>query len=374
MFRTVRIRDHERGLWFRNGNLHRVLASGQYRFLARALSLHSDEVEISNTLDGRFDHPMLDVLVKSDELRSLLEVVELAESDRALVWTDGRFSSILGPGRYAYWKVHRSVEVERFSIDDFWFRHPQLDAILGHRESLKYLTCVDVKPETQTFLLRDGDAYEELSPGRHVYWNGTAPTLAVSLERREQSLDVAGQEIMTSDKVTLRVNLYVTHRIVDGRAALQNVQDHSDALYREAQLALRAAVGRRKLDALLADKEVLVPEIRKALEARASEFGVQIVSVGLRDVILPGDMKTILNQVIEAEKKAQANLIRRREETAAARSQANTAKLIADHPTLLRLRELEMLGELLAGTRATFVLGSGDIVEQLRSLVAREAE
>ena len=81
-------------------------------------------------------------------------------------------------------------------------------------------------------------------------------------------------------------------------------------------------------------------------------------------------MKTILNQVIEAEKKAEANLIRRREETAAARSQANTAKLLAEHPVLLRMKELESLEVILRDTRATFVFGSGDITQQVKSLIA----
>ncbi len=94
-----------------------------------------------------------------------------------------------------------------------------------------------------------------------------------------------------------------------------------------------------------------------------------IKSVGLKDIILPGEMKTILNQVIEAEKSAQANLIKRREETAAARSQANTAKLLAENPTLARMKELEQLTEILAGTRSTFVFGSGDMSEQVRGLV-----
>jgi regulator of protease activity HflC (stomatin/prohibitin superfamily) len=76
----------------------------------------------------------------------------------------------------------------------------------------------------------------------------------------------------------------------------------------------------------------------------ATEFGVSVRSVGLRDIILPGEMKQILNQVIEAEKQAQANLIRRREETAAARSQANTAKLLAENPGAgSRMKELESL-------------------------------
>lgn len=150
------------------------------------------------------------------------------------------------------------------------------------------------------------------------------------------------------------------------------MSDYAQALYREAQLALRAAIGGRGLDSLLADKDAVGREVRASLARRAEEFGVAVVSVGLRDIILPGEMKLILNQVIEAEKQAQANLIRRREETAAARSQANTARLLAENPLLARIKELELLGEILAGTKATFVFGSGDLANQVRSLIRRE--
>ena len=180
------------------------------------------------------------------------------------------------------------------------------------------------------------------------------------MDLREQFPDVAGQEIITADKVTLRVNLLVSWQVADPVKAVSTVGDYAQALYREAQLALRAAVGTRPLDHLLADKESVGGEVKAALSARTAEFGVSVKGVGLRDIILPGDMKTLLNGVIAAQKEAEANLIRRREETASVRSQANTAKLLAESPHLARLKELELLKDVLAGTSATFVFGEGD--------------
>ena len=89
----------------------------------------------------------------------------------------------------------------------------------------------------------------------------------------------------------------------------------------------------------------------------------------LRDIVLPGEMKTLLNQVIAATKEAEAGLIRRREETAQVRSQLNTAKLLAENPQLQRLKELEALKDVLTGANATFVLGQGDLTDQFRSLI-----
>jgi regulator of protease activity HflC (stomatin/prohibitin superfamily) len=82
------------------------------------------------------------------------------------------------------------------------------------------------------------------------------------------------------------------------------------------------------------------------------------VSVGIRDVILPGDIRDLMNKVTEAKKAAEANLISRREETAAMRSQANTAKLLADNPTLMRLRELEVLEKIASSNKLSIVLGA----------------
>ena len=187
-------------------------------------------------------------------------------------------------------------------------------------------------------------------------------------------VEVSGQEIMTLDKVTLRTNLQVTYRVVDAEKAVTSVTDYSQTVYRSAQLALRSAIGTRPLDALLQDKDSMGAELKESLSTRLADLGITIEDVGLRDIILPGEMRTILNQVIEAEKKAQANIIRRREETAAARSQANTARLLAENPVLARLKELELLQEVLAGTKTSFVFGQGDLVTQLRGLVGPPAD
>ena len=156
---------------------------------------------------------------------------------------------------------------------------------------------------------------------------------------------MSGQEIMTADKVTLRMNGLVNYRVIE-RKSMMVTDGAKQSLYREAQLALRAVVGTRDLDSFLTDKDAVAGEFEEQVRQRAGELGMEVVSVGVRDVILPGDMKDLMNKVTEAKKAAEANLIARREETAAMRSQANTARLLADNPTLMRLRELEVLEKL----------------------------
>jgi regulator of protease activity HflC (stomatin/prohibitin superfamily) len=105
------------------------------------------------------------------------------------------------------------------------------------------------------------------------------------------------------------------------------------------------------------------------VRARAKTLGVELIAVGIRDIILPGEMKDLMNRVTEAKKAAEANLIARREETAAMRSQANTAKLLADNPTLMRLRELEVLEKVAANSKLNILLG--DVLPDKRGLTDR---
>ena len=188
---------------------------------------------------------------------------------------------------------------------------------------------------------------------------------------REQALDVSGQEIMTADKVTLRMNALVTYRITDARKAVTNTDGAKQSLYREAQLALRGVVGMRDLDSFLTDKDAVTGEFEEQVRQRAGDLGLEIVSVGVRDVILPGDMKDLMNKVTEAKKAAEANLIARREETAAMRSQANTARLLADNPTLMRLRELEVLEKVAATGDLKVVLGEKGLADRVTTAILR---
>ena len=369
---TIRIRSHERGLWFRHGEFRKLLAPGIHRFFGRLLFPRRDDFTVVNTLSTRFEHPLLDTMLAHAHVRDSLHVVDLTDVERALVWKDERLAYVLGPGRHAFWKEPYRLYVETFHVQNggFRFEHPRLAVVLHHPDALKFLDGVQVEAGAQVLLYRDGVLIDRLAEGLHVFWKGTGKLATRVVDLREQVADVAGQEIITADKVTLRVNLLVTWQVADPVRAVSSVGDYAQALYREAQLALRAAVGTRPLDALLADKESVGADVRNALTARTAEFGVAVKGVGLRDIILPGDMKTLLNQVIAAQKEAEANLIRRREETASVRSQANTARLLADSPHLARLKELELLKDVLAGTSATFVFGEGDLAGQLRTLVA----
>ena len=350
----VKIRNYEMGLLFRDGEFRRLLPPGKYwvvNLWGRA------RIDVVSQRDPWLVHDKLDMIVKSGALRDHAIVLDLRDHERALVWIDNRFSHILPPGQYAYWTGQKQVRVEIVDARQARFVHEELKAIGKSPLAARVLDICQVERDHVGVLFIDGRFIETLPPGMHAFWKSPYEAKVVPVDQREMMVDVGGQEIMTADKVTLRLNAVVTYRIVDARKAVSQTDDVRQALYREAQLVLRAVVGARELDAFLADKDAVSQDIDSSLRRRAGELGLEIASVGIRDVILPGDMKDLMNRVTEAKKAAEANLISRREETAAMRSQANTAKLLADNPVLMRLRELEVLEKVASAGKLQVFLG-----------------
>jgi regulator of protease activity HflC (stomatin/prohibitin superfamily) len=189
----------------------------------------------------------------------------------------------------------------------------------------------------------DGKVQRLLPPGSHAFWKFNRNVAVELVDLRLQAVEVSGQEILTRDRVALRLNLSATWRFTDVLAAHTQLAKPAEHLYRELQFGLRAAVGTRSLDELLENKTVIDEVVTAQVRAKLAAYGLELDGVGVKDIVLPGEMKTILAQVVEAGKSAEANVIRRREETAATRSLLNTAKVMVDNPVALRLKELETL-------------------------------
>jgi regulator of protease activity HflC (stomatin/prohibitin superfamily) len=366
LFKRIKIRSYEIGLYFRDGEFTSFLEEGQHWLFD---PLRTVRVDIVSQRDPWLAHDKLDVIVKSGALKDRAIVMDLKDHQRGLVWVEGRFSQLLAPGLSAYWNGVRNVHVETIDARQVRFEHDDLKVITRSAMAKQLLDICTVERDRVGVLFIDGRYADTLRPGLYAFWKGAADARVVEIDMRETTADVSGQEIMTADKVSLRMNALVTYRIADARKAVSSTDDVRQALYRETQLALRAVVGARELDAFLADKDTVAREIEQAVRRRAGELGLQIVSAGIRDVILPGDMKDLMNKVTEAKKAAEANLISRREETAAMRSQANTAKLLVDNPTLMRLRELEVLERIAAAGHLNVVLGEKGLAERVVNLL-----
>lgn len=365
MITLKKIAHEEIGLKFRNNRLVAVLTPGWHV----ALWLRGERIEALSEKALFLAHPEQEQILRSDLLQEYVETVQLEDDERALLWVDGRFAQVLTPGRYGIFKRLRAIRLERLTVTDPAFRHPQAFRIAAAPGSERALTRVQVEQEETGLLFRDGRLAGELEPGFHVFWKDVAALRFVKIDLRERQLDMAGQEIITADKVTLRMNAVITWRVADARRSVQVAEAVDQALYREGQLILRAAVGARTLDAILADKESLTTGILEPLQGKAEKLGLAIVSFGLKDLVLPGDIRELMNRVVAAQKEAEANQIVRREETAATRSQCNTAKMLEQNPVLMRLRELEVLERIAEKSKLNLVVGDKGLTERLTHLL-----
>ncbi|MFG0312656.1 MAG: hypothetical protein ACF8LL_00510, partial [Phycisphaerales bacterium] len=170
MRKTVRIRKHELGLWFRHGELHRVLEAGKHTYWS--VRPHVNAIEIVDTLSPRFRHEQLKALVRDQRLASRLSVIDLKDTERALVWIDGRLDAILASGVHAYWTQNASIEVERYDVNDVRFEHPKLETILSFPGGVQHFTGVRVDARERVMLFRDGELIDQLGAGHYVYWRG----------------------------------------------------------------------------------------------------------------------------------------------------------------------------------------------------------
>jgi regulator of protease activity HflC (stomatin/prohibitin superfamily) len=218
--------------------------------------------------------------------------------------------------------------------------------------------------ETEAGVLYENGQFQRvLGPGRHRL--STLPWRRETLARvdlRPQSLLLSGQEMVTLDGVTLRLNVTADYRVTDAPMALHSVTSYVQTLYTSLQILLREEVQSRTLDALLAERASLALAIQERGREAAAGIGIELVSVGLKDVILPGEVKKMLSRELEVQRAGRAAVAAAREEVAAARARANTAQLLQSNPALMRLRELEALTEVAGGQGNTVVLSMpGDL-------------
>lgn len=347
MIKKISVRKDQLALLSRNGDYYKVLHAGEHLLPW----LNTPEVLLI-TLDGS---EVPDVLAdylrrfQPDWVEKYCLVADLSEIEAGALYMDGILLEILPPStRRLYWRVEDDLTLVRMNTQQVQVQTEVMNAVLQPRrkgavKGRDAILTVQVPAWHVGVLKIDGETQALLPPGLTAYWKINHLVEAEVVDTRLQVLEVSGQEILTKDKVNLRINLADNWRYSDVLLAFSQLTKPIDHLYRELQFALREAVGTRTLDELLEDKQVIDDVVSEHVKSRMLPFGMEIASLGVKDIVLPGDMKNILAQLVEAEKSAQANVIRRREETAATRSLLNTAKVMENNPVALRLKELETL-------------------------------
>jgi regulator of protease activity HflC (stomatin/prohibitin superfamily) len=233
---------------------------------------------------------------------------------------------------------------------------------------IPYVRSSGVESYEKAVLFIDGKYSTILENGVYFWWKNNIAVHVGKVDTRRQQLEINGQEILTRDKAALRINAWAQYQVVDIEKALLRNKEYEKQLYVSFQLAIREYVGGLLFDEILEKKDQLAPVVLEKVSGAADSLGITVAGFGIRDIILPGDVKEIMNQVLIAEKKAQANVVMRREETASTRSLLNTAKLMEDNPMLFKLKEMEYVEKIAEKINTISVNGNGMLIDQLRQI------
>lgn len=252
----------------------------------------------------------------------------------------------------------------------------------------------------------DGRMVRVLDAGRYEIPDNSGrrrgPVVEIVLvDVRERELTLKGQEILTSDKVAVRVSIITQFQVTDPVAAIERVESYEDRLYSDVQLAARRSLASMTLEEILTNRNQLSEDILRDVQGAATTYGVEILRADVKDIVFPGNLQDIMNRVLAAERLSEAQLVEARtnaekqaleaesrakadrigaearaeavrlEADAAAHAQrvqadadvdalqrlAAAASAYAEHPALLRLQELETLNELGANAHARIYIG-----------------
>lgn len=360
--KRIRINVGKIGLVFKNGDYKRVITEGVHW-------LNPFETVIKYDMARPFYPSIeLNVLLMDEALTRLLTVVEVGDNEIALQYENGNFKAVLTPGRYSFWKglidySFVKADLGKIEITD------DIDLMaIKRKELVPYVRACKIDSFESGVLFVDNKVDRLLGPGEYYFWKNAKDVSVSKVDLRQLQLEISGQEILTRDKAVLRVNFYTQYKVVDVTKAVVNNKDYEKQLYIFMQFALREYIGTLTLDELLENKEAISVYVMNALKDKSEDLGVEIKGCGLRDIILPGEMKEIINQVLIAQKQAQANVITRREETASTRSLLNTARLMEENDMLFKLKEMEYVEKIAEKIGEITVSGNGQVLDQLKGI------
>lgn len=356
----VVINDNQKGLLFKNGVLTGLLEAGKYGVNK------VKTIETINIVDEiKSEKATLAKILDLSGVKEMISEITVKDGEIGLHYVDGIFAGVLESGRHAFWNEEGAHEFKIYNTAE-----PRINDIpkqVIEQIGANYVESFTLPANSHGVVYYNGKATEFLSEGTYYYWKGGVSVTHCRYDIHIQELRVNGQEILTKDKVGVRVNFSLNWKIVDYKKIAEEYGWIEDVLYTAAQLALRDYLGGKTMDELLSGRENLDAEVLEILRKRTEGMYIELISAGIRDVILPGEISAIMNNVLAAEKRAQANVITRREEVASTRSLLNTAKLMDENATLRRLKELEYIericenvGEITVDARSSLLTAYGN--------------
>lgn len=357
------------GYLMRRGRFVRMLTPGEYIYPS-ALGYSVKTVIAEGAVDVPAEIPVQTLL--QDEVFAANTVCQdIPAGGFGFVIANGRPVTCVTEPRVLWWSRFEQVEVKVYVPET-----PDMPEDFP-REMLKAMSLTQRRsvlvPATSVGILYFDNRFERLlEPGFYHFWNNGVQVSAQTVTTARQLLDLPCQELLTADRITVRVTMAAEYAITDARTFAEGVTNGEQQLGMAARLALRDYVGSMKLEELLERKSEFSGFLLERLGASDCAEWCTVFSAGIKDIIIPGDIREIMNTVLVAEKQAQASVIARREEVASTRSLLNTARMMDENPTLMRLKELEYLERICERVDSISVSGGADLLGQLSALCGKK--
>ena len=364
--KRVIINTNNVGLVFKRGKLEKVLTTGVYW-----IGFGENAMIYDMGKEYHYTSAELDVLLQNADFVNLIHLVTVADNELVLTYQNKNFKGIMNAGRHAIWKGLSDYNFVRVNTSNIDIDETIDRNLLEKMPLLNYIRGYKVESFEKGLLFIDGKFNKTLEAGNYTFWKNSTNVQVYKADMRQLSMEISGQEILTKDKAQLRVNFNIQYKIEDIEKALLENKEFEKQLYITMQLALREFIGVMTLDELMESKEKVAETVMGLAAAKVADLGVRLINSGMKDIILPGDVKEIMNQVLVAEKRAQANIITRREETASTRSLLNTAKLMEENTMLYKLKEMEYVEKIAEKINNISLSGSGQIVDQLKQIFVK---
>jgi len=360
--KQVRINLGKVGLVFKNGDYKKVITEGVYwiGFFKNVIVYDlAQEFEASIALE---------ILLKDEKLVKMIIVVEVKDNELVLVFENGNFKAVKTAGRYVYWKDLIERDFVKVDLTKAEITEKIDNSLFSKYELTKFIRVFEVAAYEKAVVLINDNYTKTVGGGIYRFWKNEDTIKISKVDMRQLQMEISGQELLTKDKATIRVNFDMQYKVIDVEKALLENKDFEKQLYVIMQLALRAFIGNFTLDEMLERKDMIAEAVFNEVKTTVEKLGVKVLNCGIRDVILTGEMKEIMNQVLVAQKRAQANIITRREETASTRNLLNTAKLMEDNEMLFKLKEMEYVEKIADKVGEISVSGNGNMVKQLKEI------
>lgn len=362
--RKITVNNQEIAIEIKANEVQNIYTKGSYWiFFGKTI----EKYQVNEIIDPKYHS----LFLADEKMKPLINFIEVGYNKVMIVYKNNQFYKSFHNTNVMLWKETVQLKAITYDLSDSSQINTLSKQEIELLKKINSIKTISVQPFYEALLFKDNQLDTILTAGEYNFYANETKITVVSYDKRPQTIAILGQEILTKDKAQLRINFMVNYRILNLLKAYQSNKDFEKMIYQSIQLGLREFIGNLTLDELMTDKNSVTNYILNKYQDQFESLGLQLVDAGMKDIILPGEIREIMNRVLIAEKTAQANSIMRREETASTRSLLNTAKLMEENVTLWKLKEMEYIEKIAAKVGEISISGGSNVLNELKTMFTK---